>query len=170
MNIDEALLTIGIDSYANLNELSKAYKRASIRLHPDKGGSTELMQKVNLAYRYLKDRYEAYSKPKNNKPDNFFSGWTPETHAWFKEMIDMTRHCSESEVAEYLSMMHDLSNSNVYEREIIKQLIITKMKNRREPKAEPAPQPKHEAPKKKQKKARKFENVYTSNLSSMFGI
>lgn len=170
MNINEALKTLGIDSYANLNELSKAYKRLSIRAHPDKGGSTELMQRVNQAYRYLKDRYESYGKPKNNKSDNFFSGWTPEIHAWFKEMMEMSRYCSESEVAEYLLMMHDLSNSSVYEREIIKQQIITKMKNRREPKAEPAPQPKYEAPKQKQKKARKFENVYTSNLSSMFGI
>lgn len=170
MNIDEALLAIGIDSYANLNELSKAYKLVSIRAHPDKGGSTELMQKVNQAYQYLKERYEPYNKPKNNNPDNFFSGWTPETHAWFKEMMEMTRDCFESEVAEYLSMMHDLSNSSVYERKIIKQLIITKMKNRREPKTEPAPQPKYEAPKQKPKKARKFENVYTSNLSSMFDI
>lgn len=49
----EALEILGISSFADKSELKKAFKRASIKNHPDKGGTAEAMQKVNAAYTVL---------------------------------------------------------------------------------------------------------------------
>lgn len=46
----EALEILGATGTESKAELSKLFKRASLRNHPDRGGSTELMQKINMAY------------------------------------------------------------------------------------------------------------------------
>ena len=51
------LQTLGLEEEVALNEesLKAAYKKASLRAHPDKGGSEEAFQAVTRAYAYLGD-------------------------------------------------------------------------------------------------------------------
>ncbi len=53
---EEALKILGIDAEtaSDPNKLKKAYRKASIESHPDKGGSVEDMQNVNVSYDILK--------------------------------------------------------------------------------------------------------------------
>lgn len=53
MTRKEALDILGITNASGI-DLKKAYKKAAIKNHPDKGGSDKAMQQVNLAYEYLK--------------------------------------------------------------------------------------------------------------------
>lgn len=46
----EALEILGATGTESKVEMSRLFKRASLRNHPDRGGSTELMQKINQAY------------------------------------------------------------------------------------------------------------------------
>lgn len=50
MSHSEALKILGATGNESKAELSKLFKRASLRNHPDRGGSNELMQKINQAY------------------------------------------------------------------------------------------------------------------------
>lgn len=65
MGIDEALeilgdndpLTLfGLKSNATWDEVVKAYRRKAKECHPDKGGTKEMMQKVNAAFEVLEAR------------------------------------------------------------------------------------------------------------------
>lgn len=47
------LLGIGPDEQITQERLRVAYKRASLRAHPDKGGSKEAFDDINRAYRYV---------------------------------------------------------------------------------------------------------------------
>jgi hypothetical protein len=47
------MLGIGPDEQITQDRLRSAYKRASLRAHPDKGGSKEEFDEVNRAYRYV---------------------------------------------------------------------------------------------------------------------
>lgn len=54
--IESALRLLGIFGVdVNEDVIKKAYRKASSIYHPDKGGSTEMMQAVNNAYDTLKD-------------------------------------------------------------------------------------------------------------------
>ena len=41
-----------------LNRIREAYKKRALETHPDAGGSTEGMRKLNEAYQLLKDLYK----------------------------------------------------------------------------------------------------------------
>ena len=49
----DAMELLGLESDFDADELKKAYKRASIKNHPDKGGTAEDMQNINAAYAVL---------------------------------------------------------------------------------------------------------------------
>lgn len=49
MTREEALSILGLPASFDAEELKKAYRKASSLNHPDRGGSTEMMQKVNQA-------------------------------------------------------------------------------------------------------------------------
>ena len=49
-----AMATLGLTAGFTDAELKKAYKRASIKSHPDKGGTIEKSQLTNLSYEFLK--------------------------------------------------------------------------------------------------------------------
>ena len=53
MSQTDALKILDIKSFDTVADLKKAYKRASIKAHPDKGGTANDMQKVNAAYAVL---------------------------------------------------------------------------------------------------------------------
>lgn len=55
MSRSEAIIFLDLDLGYTEDELKKAYRKASSKNHPDRGGSTEAMQKVNQAYDILKN-------------------------------------------------------------------------------------------------------------------
>lgn len=59
MNISQAADILGIAPGVDLTETSvkAAFRRAAQKYHPDKGGSTEMMQAVNAAYAYMQMHY-----------------------------------------------------------------------------------------------------------------
>ena len=48
--------TLGVDEKASDNEIKKAYRKLSMKHHPDKGGDPEQFKKINEAYQTLGDR------------------------------------------------------------------------------------------------------------------
>lgn len=55
MSYDDAITLLGLNGQDwNDTDLTKAYRSAAMKNHPDRGGSTELMQMVNAAYEQLK--------------------------------------------------------------------------------------------------------------------
>ena len=61
MKIEDAAKILGLDGELTKELIKKAYRLASSKYHPDKGGSVEMMQAVNQAYEALKD-YEGVVK------------------------------------------------------------------------------------------------------------
>lgn len=59
MNITQAADILGIEQGSILDEstVKAAFRRAAQKYHPDKGGSTEMMQAVNAAYAELQKHY-----------------------------------------------------------------------------------------------------------------
>lgn len=55
MKIEDAAKILGLDGELTKDIIKKAYRVASSKYHPDKGGSVEMMQAVNQAYEVLKD-------------------------------------------------------------------------------------------------------------------
>lgn len=55
MKVEDAAKILGITGDITAELVKKAYRRASSKYHPDKGGSVEMMQAVNQAYEALKD-------------------------------------------------------------------------------------------------------------------
>ena len=56
---------LGVDRQASDAELKKAYKKASMQHHPDRGGNEDTFKKVNEAYSTLKDpqKRQQYDNP-----------------------------------------------------------------------------------------------------------
>ena len=59
INITQAADILGMESGTVANEatVKAAYRKAAQKYHPDKGGSTEMMQTVNEAYAYMQLHY-----------------------------------------------------------------------------------------------------------------
>ena len=49
---------LGCQPDASAEEIRKAYKRAALKCHPDKGGRAEDFQELNRAYTILNDPYK----------------------------------------------------------------------------------------------------------------
>lgn len=52
-----ALRELGADPSATLAQAKRAFRRAALRLHPDRGGNTEAMAALNAAWRTIQDRF-----------------------------------------------------------------------------------------------------------------
>ena len=64
---------LNIKSNASAEEIKKAYRKASLKHHPDRGGNAEEFKKINRAYEVLSDpqKKRDYDFKKNN---NFYGG------------------------------------------------------------------------------------------------
>ena len=64
---------LNIKSNSSAEEIKKAYRRASLKHHPDRGGNAEEFKKINRAYEVLSDpiKKRDYDFKKNN---NFYGG------------------------------------------------------------------------------------------------
>ncbi|NPA04209.1 MAG: J domain-containing protein [Epsilonproteobacteria bacterium] len=58
--IKEALETLGLPPLVTFKEIKQRYLSLSQEFHPDKGGSTQEMAKINQAYQILKEYIENY--------------------------------------------------------------------------------------------------------------
>ena len=66
-----------------LDELKAQYRRLAMQYHPDRGGSTEIMQQINSEYERLHERLKAQH---NAEADEYHQ--TTETAAEFIEIIN----------------------------------------------------------------------------------
>ena len=66
-----------------LDELKAQYRRLAMQYHPDRGGSTEIMQQINAEYERLHERLKAQH---NAEADEYHQ--TPETAAEFIDIIN----------------------------------------------------------------------------------
>ena len=91
---------LGVSKQANDADLKKAYKKASMQHHPDRGGDEEQFKKVNEAYATLKDpskrqMYDQYgtADPQQTGPQGFnfnsndFAGGNPFAGTPFSDMF-----------------------------------------------------------------------------------
>ena len=53
----EARAVLGVDPGADADAIREAHRRLAARLHPDKGGSADLMQRINSARDLLLKRH-----------------------------------------------------------------------------------------------------------------
>lgn len=65
MNVEEIykLLELDLNEDATQETLKKAYKRAVLKHHPDKGGDVKTFLKVKEAYEYLKEYLKQRDEP-----------------------------------------------------------------------------------------------------------
>jgi len=70
---------LGINKTSNSGEIKKAYRKLSIKNHPDRGGDPEDMKKINAAYHTLGDpeKKKMYDMQKNNPMFGAMSGGMP---------------------------------------------------------------------------------------------
>ena len=74
---------LGVDEKATPEQIKKAFRKASLKNHPDRGGSKESFQKINDAYQTLGDpeKKRQYDIQRNNPfmgSNNFNMGGGPE--------------------------------------------------------------------------------------------
>lgn len=64
MSASEAEQILGLSGKYSAAQVKSSYRKMSLKHHPDKGGSTEMMKKVNAAYEMLKKG----SSSRNSRP------------------------------------------------------------------------------------------------------
>jgi len=57
---EKALSILGLTPFVTYDEIKKRYRELSRELHPDFGGNSDDMQKINRAYEFLKEYIENY--------------------------------------------------------------------------------------------------------------
>lgn len=70
MSYPDAAKILGVKTTDDMRVIDRAYKRASLKAHPDRGGSTEAMQKINAAYKALKDSADARATVKSSRAES----------------------------------------------------------------------------------------------------
>jgi len=65
MSASEAEQILGLSGRYSASEVKSSYRKMSLKHHPDKGGSTEMMKKVNAAYEILKKGSPSRSSKSN---------------------------------------------------------------------------------------------------------
>jgi len=70
---------LGVNTTSNSDEIKKAYRKLSLKHHPDRKGNPETFKKINEAYQTLGDpeRKKMYDMQKNNPMFSAMSGGIP---------------------------------------------------------------------------------------------
>lgn len=72
---------LGVDKSASEGDLKKAYRKLSLKHHPDKGGDPELFKKINSAYTVLsnpkkRSNYDKFGDEDASFPSNMSGGFS----------------------------------------------------------------------------------------------
>ena len=51
---------LGLPDFAPTDQIKKAYRGLALRHHPDRGGDSEMMKKINVAYQILSEKKAEY--------------------------------------------------------------------------------------------------------------
>ena len=77
--------TLGVSSNATPQEIKKAYKKASMQHHPDRGGNSNEFVKIQEAYETLRDpaKKQQYDNPQPQQQHHPFG----QQHQSFEDMF-----------------------------------------------------------------------------------
>ncbi|MDG2348202.1 MAG: DnaJ domain-containing protein, partial [Gammaproteobacteria bacterium] len=71
VDINEQFLILGLDAQsADQKEVNKAYKKLSLKNHPDKGGDQETQKKINEAKEYLDNFFSSNTESSNETTES----------------------------------------------------------------------------------------------------
>jgi curved DNA-binding protein CbpA len=68
---------LGLQNFASISEVRRAYRGLALKHHPDRGGDEEKMKEISNAYQFLlqnKERYDEQLRPR--KPILVQTGFT----------------------------------------------------------------------------------------------
>ena len=79
---------LGVSKTASAEEIKRAYKKLAMKYHPDRGGDTEKLSKINAAYTVLKDPQKR-AEYDNPMPHGFggFHTSGPDMSSMFEQMF-----------------------------------------------------------------------------------
>jgi len=75
--MDNYYSILGVDENASSDDIKKAFRKLSMKHHPDRGGKKDVFQKINTAYQALGDpqKRQQYNMSRNGNPlANLFGG------------------------------------------------------------------------------------------------
>lgn len=103
MTLPEAKKIFGISGNYSLDDLKKQYKRLAIKYHPDRGGDTAMMKKVNVAYDILRKNVGKSTSQTGNAATSDF--WEVVKQQSAKIMEQLTNVADPDKFADYFTQV-----------------------------------------------------------------
>jgi hypothetical protein len=105
MSASEAEQILGLSGRYSASEVKSSYRKMSLKHHPDKGGSTEMMKKVNAAYEMLKKG----SSSRNSRPSRSSSDSMGEKTEQVEKQLDKVMKSASKEIIRRMKKFTGLS-------------------------------------------------------------
>ena len=105
MSASEAEQILGLSGKYSASEVKSSYRKMSLKHHPDKGGSTEMMKKVNAAYEMLKKG----SSSRNSRPSRSSSESMGEKTEQVEKHLDKVMRSASKEIIRRMKKFTGLS-------------------------------------------------------------
>ena len=105
MSASEAEQILGLSGRYSASEVKSSYRKMSLKHHPDKGGSTEMMKKVNAAYEMLKKG----SSSRNSRPSRSSSESMGEKTEQVEKHLDKVMRSASKEIIRRMKKFTGLS-------------------------------------------------------------
>ena len=105
MSSSEAEQILGLSGRYSAAEVKSSYRKMSLKHHPDKGGSTEMMKKVNAAYEMLKKG----SSSRNSRPSRSSSESMGEKTEQVEKHLDKVMRSASKEIIRRMKKFTGLS-------------------------------------------------------------
>ena len=105
MSASEAEQILGLSGRYSASEVKSSYRKMSLKHHPDKGGSTEMMKKVNAAYEMLKKG----SSSRNSRPSRSSSESMGEKTEQVEKQLDKVMRSASKEIIRRMKKFTGLS-------------------------------------------------------------
>ena len=128
MSASEAEQILGLSGRYSAAEVKSSYRKMSLKHHPDKGGSTEMMKKVNAAYEMLK---KGSSSSRNSRPSRSSSESRGDIIDNVEKQLDKVMKSASKEIIRRMKKFTGLSfkvKSFDIERSLKPLKVLAKMK------------------------------------------